>query len=159
MQRHSPVVVNSLMFRTLARPRRCKFKYFLCWIHCMNKMHEQKPFTAFLHVPGEWFCFQTFLYRCLATSHVIHVQRKTIWKIPQSRRKCVTSLLSCFMFFPQQPLLWLNSDKALISPVIKLRYYLCSTRDASPPASAQEPLQVISRWPNWLLQSRRTWHP
>lgn len=51
--------IHSLV-RTLARPRRCKFKYFLRWSHRMNKMHEQKPFTAFLHMSGEWVCCQSF---------------------------------------------------------------------------------------------------
>lgn len=46
--------------------------------------------------------------------------------------------------------IFLSPEENVISPVIKLgkRYYLCSTRDASLPASAQDPLQVISWWPN-----------
>lgn len=33
-------LIHSVLVRTLARPRRSKFKYFLCWSPCMNKMHE-----------------------------------------------------------------------------------------------------------------------
>jgi len=40
----------------------------------MNKMHEQKPFITFLHVPGEWFCCQMFLCRRLALSHVVQTK-------------------------------------------------------------------------------------
>lgn len=95
-----PVVVNSPMFWTLARTRRCKFKYFLCWIHCMNKMPEQKPFTTFSHMPGEWFCCQIFLYRCLAISRPT---KQNNLKIHQSWKEYVTCWLGCSSFFPSSP--------------------------------------------------------
>lgn len=90
------VVVNSSMFRTLARPRRCKFKYFPCWIHCMNK----KPFTVFLRVPGEWFCCQIF-YVCVWKFHMLY-KAKQFKKIisPEKNLWLVDWAALVFFFFP-----------------------------------------------------------
>lgn len=88
------VVVNSPIFQTLERCRRCKFKYILCWTwHCMNKIHEQKPFTGFLHVSVECLSCQIFYSRCLAVSHI--AQSKIILKIHQAWREHVTYWLGC----------------------------------------------------------------